>query len=1063
MADVVMGAMGSLIPKLLKLLKEEYKLQSDAKERIKSLTVELEAAQAALRKVAQVPWDQLDEQVKLWAREVRESSYDMEDVLDTYIVQVQHRDSNKESSSLAKRLGEKMVTLFNKSKARRKISIGVKDIMSHLDEVTARCRRYKVDDIVARPSTASAVDPRLAAMYNKVNNLVGIHKSSGDLISMLQLPSPKMKIASVVGVGGLGKTTLAKAVHDKVKGDFARSAFVTVGRNPDLTKVIQGILIELDRQTYMQFNFGLFHQLNQFIKELRKFLHENKRYFIVIDDIWEVKSWETIRLAFDDDNSCGGRVLITTRKLDVATKANEVYKLPPLPYASSKQLFYSRISGDEGNFVDNNQPDKVSDKILKKCGGIPLAIITMASLLVGKPRDRWSEIYKSVSFGQIDNNEEENTIMKILSFSYYDLPSHLRTCLLYLSAFPEDSFIPKMSLVWKWVAEGFVHEVQGLSLFEVGEGYFNDLINRSLIQEAVKWPDEQWLLYGCHVHDMVLDFIRSMSREENFCIFLDNSNQVTLLQSNVRRLAIHNRAMGQTHHQANHFDGMPKVRSFSAHGCVIEKWAVSLSSFTLLRVLALENCSTTGDSLIHIEQVGHLLHLRYLSLYDTNIDKVPEEIGALKWLQTLDLRKSCLFIEPLSNISLLTQVMCLRIELSIMLFSNSEAVCLERLTSLEELEIKAKGTETWHVKDLGSLRELRVLKAEFIYNEETERELVESLRHLHKLQHLSIVNYSGSKFYWCATWEAAGFILPRNLRLLATHRVVFSKLPSCIKPWCLRNLSHLNLNLKKVDEQDLKILGGLPELHYLQLFLWSSATICNTVSDSDDVVYFPKLRCWRLPFSMMVLFLGNKEDTGASFHLWWEGEDDIAMPSAVADESQRPIASDSGVGELDRPMKLHRGLVPLIYCYFLAFFQHVLAFVRKWSLFRQVSQHLLISTCGSGSGNGEGAIATPSASVDENKGSISSNDDTATPRFMPSLQKLHFLAHIQAVRDHRYCNNLGLEYLPSLREISVEILIPRDASDAEVERMEAALRCAADFHPNRPTLHMEKLDYRRYR
>ncbi|CAN6373752.1 unnamed protein product [Urochloa humidicola] len=516
MADVVMGAMGSLIPKLLKLLKEEYNLQSDAKKRVKSLTMELEAAQAALRKVAHVPWDQLDEQVKLWAREVRESSYDMEDVLDTFLV---HHTDSKESSSLAKRLGDKMATLFTKSKARRKISVGVKDIMSHLDEVTTRCCRYKVDDIVARPSTASVVDPRLAAMYNKVNSLVGIHKSSADLISMLQLPSPNMKIVSVVGVGGLGKTTLVKAVYDKLKGDFARWAFVPVGRNPDLTKVIQGILIQLDKQRYMQFNFGLFHHITQFINELREFLHANKRYFIVIDDIWEVQSWKMIKLAFDDDNSCEGRVLITTRKLDVATKADELYKLPPLPYASSRELFFSRIDdGNEARCVDNNQPDdEVSDEILKKCGGIPLAIIAIASLLVCKPKDKWYEIYKSVGFGQIDKKEAENTIMRILSFSYYDLPSHLRTCLLYLSAFPEDSFIPKESLVWKWVAKGFVHEVQGLTLFEVGEGYFSDLINRSLIQEdSSDFGILSWTFHGCRVHDMVLDFIRSMARDEFF-------------------------------------------------------------------------------------------------------------------------------------------------------------------------------------------------------------------------------------------------------------------------------------------------------------------------------------------------------------------------------------------------------------------------------------------------------------------------------------------------------------------------------------------------------------------
>ncbi|CAL4985821.1 unnamed protein product [Urochloa decumbens] len=1000
MADVVMGVMGSLVPKLHELLKEEYKLQRDAKERVKSLTVELEAAQAALRKVAQVPWDELDEQVKVWAREVRESSYDMEDVLDTFLVHVQQgRCDSKESSSLPKRLGDKMATLFTKSKARRKISIDAEDIMSHLDEVTARCRRYKVDDIVARPSTASAVDPRLTAMYNKVNSLVGIHESSADLISTLQLPSPKMKIVSVVGVGGLGKTTLAKAVHDKVKGDFARWAFVPVGRNPDLTKVIQGILIQLDKERYMQFNFGLFHHITQFIDELREFLHANKRYFIVIDDIWEVQSLETIKLAFDDDNSCGGRVLITTRKMHVATKADEVYMLPPLPYASSRELFYSRISGDnEGRRVDNNQPDdEVSDEILKKCGGIPLAIITMASLLVGKPRDRWHDIYKSVGFGQIDNKEAaaKNNIMRILSFSYYDLPSHLRTCLLYLSAFPEDSFIPRESLVWKWVAESFVHKVQGLSLFEVGEGYFNDLINRSLIQEAVDSSNANilaWTFHGCRVHDIVLDFIRSMSHDENFFTILENNDhQVTLPHSNVRRLAHHNRA---THHQANHFVDMPKMRSFCAHGCVVETWA-PLPSLALLRVLALENCNPTDGSRIRIEHVQHLLHL---------------------------------------SISSLTQLMCFRITFD--KAPDCEAVCwLERLTSLEELQINVFSTARWAVKDLSILRELRVLKVDFNYDKETERELVESLRHLHKLQHLSIV---AGLYYSGATWEAAGFVLPRHLRLLATCGLEFPKLPSCINPWCLPNLSWLELTLKKVDEQDLKILGRLPELRYLQLFLGSSATISNIVSgdSADDAVYFPKLRCWRLPESMVVLFLGNKEDKGASFHLW-DGEDDIAMPSAAA------AAADDDELATDRTRKLQHWLVRLACYCLLALFQQVVAFVRrKWFI--------------SGPGNGRDATAMPSASVDENK---ASKDDAAIPRFMPRLQVLHFHARQRAVREHRrYCHNLGLEYLPALREISVDIEVPdRWASDAaDGEHMEAALRCAAELHPNRPTIHIEK-------
>ena len=99
------------------------------------------------------------------------------------------------------------------------------------------------------------------------------------------------------------------------------------------------------------------------------------RYLLVIDDVWEKTSWETIKWALVQKNS-GSRVITITRILEVAKEAGEVYKLQQLPYGKSKQLFYKRIFGDEGKCLDN-QLDEVSDKILRKCDGVPLAIITM--------------------------------------------------------------------------------------------------------------------------------------------------------------------------------------------------------------------------------------------------------------------------------------------------------------------------------------------------------------------------------------------------------------------------------------------------------------------------------------------------------------------------------------------------------------------------------------------------------------------------------------------------------------------------------------------------------------
>ncbi|XP_066381400.1 disease resistance protein RPP13-like [Miscanthus floridulus] len=202
------------------------------------------------------------------------------------------------------------------------------------------------------------------------------------------------------------------------------------------------------------------------------------RYFIVIDDVWEVRTWEAIKLALVENNH-GSKVITTTRNIDVAKASGEVYKLKQLSYDDSMKLFYTRLSRADQKFLDNH-PDDISEKILKKCAGIPLAIITMASLLAGKPESEWSMVYNSIGFHTTDNREAEDT-MTILSFSYYDLPPHLRTCLLYLSTYPEDYKIEKDLLIWKWIAEGFIDGKQGTRLFELGERYFNDLINRSLI------------------------------------------------------------------------------------------------------------------------------------------------------------------------------------------------------------------------------------------------------------------------------------------------------------------------------------------------------------------------------------------------------------------------------------------------------------------------------------------------------------------------------------------------------------------------------------------------------
>ncbi|XP_062211497.1 disease resistance protein RGA5-like [Phragmites australis] len=830
--DLMTGAMGILPSKLLELLKEEYKLQKGVRAEVKSLSRELESIHAALRKVVAVPWDQLDEQVKVWAREVREASYDLEDVLDTFLVRIEGREPA--DPSRLKRAMKKMGDLFSKVKARHDIADAIEDIKKQLQEVAERRARYKVDDLVARPATAASVDPRISALYTKASVLVGIDERRDALIEMLSVgeddrSDKEMKIISIVGFGGLGKTTLAKAVYDKVQPQFDCSAFVPVGRNPDPRKVLRDILIDLidnktantiidhDKKKYTGVDLMELDE-RQLINKLREFL-EVKRYFIVVDDIWETSIWGMINNAFVDSN-CGGRIIATTRNSQVSMEiGEEVYRLEELSDTNSKKLFYTKIFGGEEKRPYSDELDEVSGKIIQKCGGVPLAIITIASVLATKPIKDWSMVYNSIGFGHSDNTQVKDT-MKILSFSYYDLPCYLRTCLLYLSVFPEDHTIGKSGLILRWIAEGLVHEEKGKDIFEVGDSYFNELINRSLVI-----PIEEkgsGLLFGCRVHDMVLHLIRDLSSEENFVVVLD-SEQLSLAQGNARRLALQllnfetfkklvNLSVEHSPQKVN-YKAMPQVRSFNALLCV-PNIIPPVCSFQVLRVLVLEYCFGMED--YPLEHIAKLLHLRYFGLSHTPTRKLPKEIGRLRFLQTLLLDDTGIKELP-ASVRLLTQLICLRVD-----EKTRVPDWIGELTSLVELEMchgaDNKCSTRWFVKELGNLTNLRVLKTGInLQHEEQGRDLLESLRNLHKI-HAIAISFPEAFLQMDVVMEPS-FALSSSLSVLILLNMKFSRLPAWINAQDLPNLCQLKVVVSDVEEQDLGILGMFRELRELGLLI----------------------------------------------------------------------------------------------------------------------------------------------------------------------------------------------------------------------------------------------------
>ncbi|CAO2199923.1 unnamed protein product [Urochloa humidicola] len=544
LVSVSTGVMKPLLSKLTKLLEEEYVKAKGVRKKIRFLRDELGAMSATLQILADA--EQLNPEVRLWRDKLRELAYYLEDCIDGFMAGVDHGlDGCKGFKKHYRKL--------KRFKARREIANQIEELKASVMEASERHKR-------------------LQALYEDIENLVGIDGPKKHIIELLTIEtdgsSAKLKVVSIAGCGGLGKTTLAKQVYDTIKGQFSCSAFVSVSRTPGLRK----ILIHIAHGVKLTGINTQDDDEQQLIDKLREHLHD-KRYIVVIDDVWEEKAWEFIKLALPN-NDLGSRIISTTRSVMVAKCfSSQVYEMEPLSFDDSKRLFLKRAFGSENSCY--HHLEDVPDRILTKCGGLPLAIVTVSSMLTNElAKEKWDRILSAIG-SALSNKPDAKKMASIISMSYFDMPHHLRTCLLYLSVFPEDYQIQKQSLINRWVAEGFIHYEEGRTKYETGEGYFNDLINRSMIQPvSVKYGQAE----TCRVHDIILDYIKC--KAENFAISLDAAEHLCTTDYKVRRLSIINHMETNVALWAN--SNLSQVRSVTIFGRAVK---ISLFPSAALRVL----------------------------------------------------------------------------------------------------------------------------------------------------------------------------------------------------------------------------------------------------------------------------------------------------------------------------------------------------------------------------------------------------------------------------------------------------------------------------------------------
>ncbi|KAM3245151.1 hypothetical protein ACQJBY_056467 [Aegilops geniculata] len=604
------GVLGPLLGKLTGLLAGECARLKGVRREIRSLKAELASMHAAVHKytLLQDP----DIQVKVWISLLRELTYDIEDVIDKFIHQLgthghQHQGGFKE---FFRKTARRLKTLGS----RRGIASQIDDLKIRLKEVKELKSSYKLDDV---PFEHSAVDPRLSALFVDEAHLVGIDGPRDDLANWMledeNSSTKRRKVLSIVGFGGLGKTTLAREVYRKIQGHFHCQAFVSVSQKPNVRKIMKDLIFQMPCKK--EFTEGIDNwDEKKCIEKLNEFL-QHKRYLIVIDDIWSISAWDAIKYAFPE-NDFSSRIIATTRVVDVASSCclggnGRKYEMEALSNIHSERLFFKRIFGSEDGCPDVLK--EVSKKILKKCGGLPLAIISISSLLANRPmvKNEWERVRRSIG-SALDKNRSLEGMNNILSLSYNDLSPNLKTCLLYLSIYPEDYVIERDILVRRWIAEDFISEERGQSKQEVAENHFYELINKSMVQPVEIGYDGK--ARACQVHDMMLELIISKSVEDNF-ISLVGHGQTDLGKRDglIRRLSVQHIDQELASILAN--EDLSHVRSLTVIAATCIKHLPRLVVFEALRVLEFQDCESLHK--YDMNGIDKLFQLKYLSFRGT--------------------------------------------------------------------------------------------------------------------------------------------------------------------------------------------------------------------------------------------------------------------------------------------------------------------------------------------------------------------------------------------------------------------------------------------------------------
>ncbi|XP_035837585.1 putative disease resistance RPP13-like protein 1 [Helianthus annuus] len=789
MAEVVLS---SLLPVLFDKLTDAA-LKTIARHKgidaeIKKLQKSLVSIQLYLTHASQM--EITDPSLKQRLNDLQHLAYDIEDVLDGWATDAMDPEFKQEPEGITGKVRKLITptccTTFSRTTTMiaelDDISTKLQDLVKEKDNLGLDNLGLKVEE-EARPRIINN-NRRLQTSVVNPSSIVGRQAHKDALVQQLLLPADEpcdqnYSIVPIIGMGGLGKTTLARLVYDEqlVKDHFDLKAWVCVSDEFDTVRISKEIFQSMANQEVADFN-----RLQEALKDHVK----GKKFLLVLDDIWSesYEDWETlVRPLYTCDP--GSKIIITTRKDKLLKKLgyNPLNKqLESLSDDDALSLVARNALGVD-NFDSHLSLKPYAEGVVKKCGGLPLALIALGRLLRTKKDEveHWKEVLNS----EIWRLNNEDGILLALRLSYHDLSAPLKRLFAYCSLFPKDFLFDKEDLVLLWMAEGFLQQATPNDSTEeqcLGRKFFDELMSRSFFQHA---PNNESLFV---MHDLMNDLATSVAGE--FFVRLDGEAKKDI---GVERLKYHRhmsfvREEFVTYEKFKGFTEAIKLRTFLATSVgKVESWRSCylsgkiltdlLPELPFLRVLNLSNFKISELP----ESFGTLRHLRYLNLSRTRITHLPEKVCNLfnlrtlilfgcdrltklpnnflnlKNLQHLDVRDTLISFQMLLEIGKLKS---LQISLSKIDIESERGIEIAKLKDFENLYGKISVVGLEKVQNAiyaheANFSEKRLSELELVWGDELndsrndmlEKEVLNELKPCHdKLIKLKLMSYGGSEF-----------------------------------------------------------------------------------------------------------------------------------------------------------------------------------------------------------------------------------------------------------------------------------------------------------------------------